>query len=137
MSKIPYQCEYSVGPYKGYYGRAIYYQDDKLFHGDVIGTSDVITFAGKKLDELSPAFQASVDDYLEFCEELGRKPEKPHSGKLVLRISPELHQKIAIAAKANGKSLNQFISGQLESSVVGTSAKRQTKSITLARKHVT
>ena len=95
--------------YKGYHGQVTYDEEAKIFHGEVVGLKDVITFQGTSVDELEQAFKDSVDDYLDFCQELGRAPEKPFSGKLVLRLSPEIHEKAALQAKRNGVSLNAWI----------------------------
>lgn len=95
--------------YKGYQGHVSYDEKAKLFHGEVIGLKDVITFQGTSVDELEQAFKDSIDDYLEFCEELGKSPEKPFSGKLVLRIAPEVHERAAFEAKSHGVSLNSWI----------------------------
>jgi predicted HicB family RNase H-like nuclease len=111
---IKEQCVYVCGPYKGYRGRAEYDDDAKIFHGDVIGTRDVITFQGATLDELRGAFTASVDDYLAFCHETGSSAEKPFSGQFVARMSPELHRRVSMMAQASGKSLNQFLCDCLE-----------------------
>lgn len=114
------QCIYECGPYKNYCGRAEYDEEAKIFHGDVIGTRDVVTFQGKTLADLPGAFAASVDDYLKFCEQLGQVPEKPFSGKFVARVTPELHQRVSIRAQAAGKSLNQFVIDCLEAMSKGT-----------------
>ena len=108
------QCTYVCGPYKGYNGRATYDHDAEIFHGDVAGTRDVITFEGTTIKELHAAFVESVDDYLDFCRERGKVPEKPFSGKFLTRIEPELHRKLSAIAEMSGKSLNQFICDRLE-----------------------
>ena len=63
--------------YKGYVGIAEYDDKADILHGEVINTRDVITFQGNTVDEIRQAFRDSIDDYLEFCEYLGEKPEKP------------------------------------------------------------
>lgn len=63
--------------YKGYQGRVNYDEEAKLFYGEVVSLRDVITFQGTSVDELEQAFKDSVDEYLDFCKELGRDPEKP------------------------------------------------------------
>jgi predicted HicB family RNase H-like nuclease len=63
--------------YKGYSGKIENDDDAEIFHGEVIGLRDVITFQGKTVDEIKQAFRESVDDYLEFCVQLGQAPEKP------------------------------------------------------------
>lgn len=80
--------------------------DAGIFHGEVVGTRDVITFTGTSVAELEREFRFSVDDYLAVCAERGRRPDKPFSGKIPLRVSPEIHRAAALAAKAQGKSLN-------------------------------
>ncbi len=61
--------------YKGYIGQTEYDDEAKIFHGEVVGLSDIITFQGKSAEELEEAFCDSVDDYLVFCRERGEKPE--------------------------------------------------------------
>jgi predicted HicB family RNase H-like nuclease len=74
----------------------------------------VITFQGKSVEDLRLAFQDSIDDYLEFCAQRNEEPEKPFSGKFIVRIPPELHRKIYTQAKLSGKSLNSWVSEALE-----------------------
>lgn len=100
--------------YKGYHGQVSYDEEAKLFHGEVVGLKDVITFQGTSVEELEQAFKDSVDDYLEFCKELGRTLEKPFSGKLILRLPPEIHERAAYQAKSNGVSLNTWIKQGIE-----------------------
>ena len=100
--------------YKGYLGKVEYDDDAGIFHGEVINLRDVITFQGESVDELRQAFQESVDDYLDFCAARGEKPEKPYSGKFMLRIPPELHRKISLEAKSADKSLNSWVTDVLE-----------------------
>lgn len=95
--------------YKGYHGQVSYDEEAKLFHGEVVGLRDVITFQGTSVGELEQAFKDSVDEYLDFCKELGRSPEKPFSGKLILRLPPEIHERAAYEAKCSGVSLNAWL----------------------------
>jgi predicted HicB family RNase H-like nuclease len=95
--------------YKGYQGTAIYDDEAKVFHGEVIGLKDVITFQGYSVDQLEQAFKDSIDDYLEFCEKIKKSPEKPFSGNLMLRLPPEIHKEAAIEAKYRGISLNTLL----------------------------
>ena len=91
--------------------------DASIFHGEVINTRDVITFQGQSVDELVAAFHGSVDDYLAFCTERGEQPDKPFSGQFMTRIPPELHREVNIAARVAGKSLNAWVTEQLEMAV--------------------
>jgi predicted HicB family RNase H-like nuclease len=95
--------------YKGYTGSVEIDDDYKGLRGEVIGTRDVITYEADTVPELVQAFHDSVDDYLAFCEERGEEPERPFSGKFLVRLKPELHRDIAIAAEAAGESLNAFV----------------------------
>jgi predicted HicB family RNase H-like nuclease len=70
--------EGGVLAYKGYIGRVAFDNDEGIFHGEVINMRDVVTFQGSSVEELRQAFVDSVDDYLDFCKELGQKPEKPY-----------------------------------------------------------
>ncbi len=86
------------------------YDDDaKIFHGEVLDTKDVITFQGKSVSEIEKSFRESINDYLEFCKERGEEPDKPFSGKFILRIPSDLHHKIYLNAKRKRKSLNNRI----------------------------
>jgi predicted HicB family RNase H-like nuclease len=95
--------------YKGYFGKVEFDDEANIFHGEVINLRDVVTFQGETVKKLRKAFRDSVDDYLEFCAVRGEEPEKPYSGKFVVRVEPELHKNISIQAKKNGKSLNAWV----------------------------
>jgi predicted HicB family RNase H-like nuclease len=100
--------------YKGYAGLVEYDDEAGIFHGEVIDLKDVITFQGRSVEELERAFRESIDDYLEFCLERKEEPDKPFSGRLMLRLPTALHRKVYITALKEGKSLNQWISEKLE-----------------------
>ena len=99
--------------YKGYFAKVEFIDDDNIFHGEIINLRDVISFEGETVDELKQAFQDSVDDYLDFCKQRGEDPEKPYSGKFVVRVEPELHKNITIEARKKGKSLNVWVKDAL------------------------
>lgn len=85
-----------------------------LFHGEVVNTRDVLTFQGRTLDELRAAFADTIADYVDWCRERGKEPERPYSGAFSLRITPELHRRVAAAAARAGKSINGFVADALE-----------------------
>ena len=99
--------------YKGYRARVEFDEQADLFHGEVIDTRDVITFQGRSVDELKDALKDSVDDYLDWCAQRGKQPDKPFSGKLMVRMDPELHRSVSAAAARAGKSLNSWIAERL------------------------
>ncbi|GAB4280189.1 MAG: hypothetical protein Fur0025_07970 [Oscillatoriaceae cyanobacterium] len=95
--------------YKGYTGNVEVDTEADILFGEVLEIYDVVTFQGKTVEEARQEFQNSVDDYLEFCAELGREPDKPFPGKLLYRTNSETHRKIFIAAKKAGKSINAWM----------------------------
>lgn len=99
--------------YKGYLGQFQFDAQERIFHGRVINTRDVITFQGRSVDELEQALRDSVEDYLDFCRKLGQPPEKPFSGRFNVRLNPELHREVVLAARASGQSLNAWVAQQL------------------------
>jgi predicted HicB family RNase H-like nuclease len=101
--------------YKGYTGIAEFDEDSGVIFGRVTGLRDVITFQGDSAADVTAAFHDSVDDYLEFCASRGESPEKPFSGQLLLRLSPELHRALSNAAEAARVSLNSLIQDKLQS----------------------
>lgn len=103
--------------YKGYSAYVEFDDEAGIFHGEVLDTKDVITFQGNSVAELRKAFKDSVDDYLAFCNERGEEPDKPFSGKFILRIPKELHRNIYIKAIKSGQSINNFITNHLNSLV--------------------
>ena len=99
--------------YKGYIGLPEIDEEAGVIRGRVVNTRDLITFYGKTVEEAHLAFEESVDDYLEFCKELGEEPEKPFSGKFLVRIPPDVHRKLHAAAQIQGVSVNRLVKGQL------------------------
>ena len=94
--------------YKGYLAHTEFDDEANIFHGQVINTRDVITFQGKSVDELRQAFKDSVKDYLAFCAERGEEPEQPFSGRFTVRLSPEQHRKVILAAEKAGKGIEMW-----------------------------
>jgi predicted HicB family RNase H-like nuclease len=102
--------------YKGYTAGPIGFDPgDSTFSGIVVGPKDVIHFEGTNAAESLASFEAGIDDYLAWCAERGEAPDKPFTGKILVRTAPELHRKAAIRAAAEGVSLSQWISQQIES----------------------
>ena len=99
--------------YKGFVATAEFDDEAEVFHGEVLCIRDVVTFQGRSVDELKKAHEDSVDDYLEFCKQRGEEPNKPFSGRLLLRLPPDLRE-VYVAAKHHRMSLNAWIVEQLE-----------------------
>ncbi|MBW7922621.1 MAG: type II toxin-antitoxin system HicB family antitoxin [Rubellimicrobium sp.] len=98
----------NVMNYRGYSARIEYDDEDGILFGQIAGIRDGVGFHADSVARLRAAFREAVDDYLETCARLGRAPQKPYSGKVMFRVSPEVHRKAAIAAELEGKSLNQW-----------------------------
>ncbi len=94
--------------HQGYTARIEFDERDNLFVGRILGLRASISFHGKTVDELRKEFIAATEDYLADCRQQGVSPEKPASGKMMLRVPPEVHSAALIAAQATGKSLNQW-----------------------------
>ncbi len=101
--------------HKGYHGHVEYDDEAEIFHGEVLDLRDVVTFQGRSVDEIRQAFTESVDDYLAFCAERGEEPDRPFSGRFMLRLPPEVHRRLYLEARRQDKSLNEVIVGYLES----------------------
>lgn len=103
--------------YKGYYGSIHYNHEDRIFYGKVEFIRALVSYEGRDADTLEAAFAEAVDDYLAMCAESGKQPEKPFKGSFNVRIPPELHEKVAIAASQHGMTLNRFIAEALSHAV--------------------
>ncbi len=107
----------NVMNYMGYSARIEYSDDEGCFVGRLAGIRDVIGFHGESVVELKSAFEAAVEDYLATCKKLKRTPQRPYSGKMMLRIDPGIHAKAAMLAEAEGKSLNAWAQDALSRAI--------------------
>src|SRR5690606_33322249 len=98
----------NVMTYKGYSARIEYDDEDGIIFGQIVGIRDGVGFHAESVDDLRSAFHEAVDDYIETRAKVGKEPQKPYSGKMMFRVSPDVHRKAAIAAELSGKSLNQW-----------------------------
>lgn len=108
--------------YRDYAARVEYDPIDRIFVGHIIGIRDIVGFHGHTVEELESAFHEAVDHYLEVCEKIGQKPQKSYSGKLTLRIPPEIHMAVAKTAEVNSKSINQWATDVLKKAVASDPA---------------
>ena len=102
--------------YKGYTGSVEYSEEDNCLFGKVQGLDKgtCILYEGNTGDELKADFEEAIDCYLESCKERGIAPKQPYSGTLNVRLSPEIHSKIAMLAKEAGITINGYIKKALE-----------------------
>ena len=103
--------------YKGYTGVFEFDPSIDAFHGRVVGLQDVVTFQGRSLDDLRREMAESVEDYLEFCADVGKEPERPYRGEFLVRTTPEVHRAAAIEAESSGMSLNAWVEETITSVV--------------------
>ncbi len=103
--------------HKGYTARVEYDERDNILVGRILGIRGIISFHGETVGELRHEFEHAVKDYLAECKKEGVAPEKPASGKLLLRVPPEIHGRALVAAQAEGKSLNQWATEVLQHAV--------------------
>lgn len=110
--------------HKGYTAKVTYDDETGVLRGEVIDLQDSIYFSATSVRQLRQEFHAAVDAYLLDCATRGVEPGKPFSGRLLLRLPPELHRNAAIAAAALGVSLNDFLAGCVEVGVTRINAAR-------------
>ncbi len=103
----------------GYSARIEYDAELDLFRGEILGLNGGADFYGKNPRELRAEFKKSLGVFLEVCREKGIEPRRNYSGKFNLRISPDLHEKLAIVAQDEGKSINTLAQEALQRRVVG------------------
>ena len=93
----------------GYQAKIEYDPDLDMFRGEILGLNGGADFYGHTPDELRNEFRASLAVFLDVCREKGIDPRRNYSGKFNLRIPPDLHERLAIMAQAEGKSLNVLV----------------------------
>lgn len=96
----------NVMEYKGYHTKIEYDVEMRTLRGKIEGINDFVDFETEDISNIEKEFHNAVDDYLEFCKEVGKNPEKEYKGTFNVRISPDLHKKLAICALMDGRSLN-------------------------------
>lgn len=101
----------------GFHAKIEYDAELDQFRGEILGLTGGADFYGKNPRELRTEFKRSLAVFLEVCREKGIEPRRSYSGKFNLRISPDLHEKLAIAAQAEGKSINTLAQEALEQRV--------------------
>jgi len=100
--------------YKGFIGSVHFSAEDDVFFGKIEGINDLITFEGGSVQELKDAFHDMVDQHIADCQREQIPPEKSYKGSFNLRLTPDLHRRAAIAAKAHGNTLNAFVRKAIE-----------------------
>ena len=105
--------------YKGYQAKVEIDYESGALYGRVTNIRDIIFFEADSFHQLKKEFEISVDDYIAYCKEHGEEPNKPSSGKISLRVSPQVHSAAISAANLEGMSLNAWISKTVEKAALG------------------
>lgn len=100
--------------YKGYTAKIEFSSEDLRLFGKIDGIRDLVTFESTSAETIEQEFHSAVDDYLAYCADMKKEPDKPFKGSFNVRVSPELHKAAVIKANEEGKSLNVFVSEALE-----------------------
>lgn len=108
----------NIFEYKGYHTKVEFDSEDLVLRGKIEGIDDLIDFECQNAQDVEKEFRAAVDDYLAFCVEVGKAPEKEYKGTFNVRISPELHKKLANLAARNGDTLNATVEKAIKNYVV-------------------
>ncbi len=95
--------------YKGYHTKVEFDADDLVLRGKIEGINDLVTFECEDIKDAEKEFHDAVDDYLQFCKEVGKQPDKEYKGTFNVRISPKLHKRLAYVAFKNGDTLNATV----------------------------
>ena len=103
--------------YKDFIGSVAFSEADGVFFGKIEGIDGLVNFEGESVAELTNAFHEAVDDYLAYCAEEGIEPHKSYSGSLNVRLTPEIHTRVAYLAKQAGISINSFIRSAVEKQI--------------------
>ena len=101
----------------GYNAKIEYDAELDLFRGEILGLNGGADFYGKNPKELRSEFKKSLQVFLTVCNEKGIEPRRNYSGKFNLRIPADLHEKLAIVAQAEGKSINTVAQEALQQRV--------------------
>lgn len=105
--------------YKNYIGSVEISEADNCLYGQVLDlpADTLISYEGETIAELREDFQTAIDDYLAHCESEGIEPRKSYSGSLNVRLSPDVHSRVAYLAKKFGVSINSFIRSAVEKQI--------------------
>lgn len=113
--------------YKGYTGVVEFDPELRIFTGHVVDLLDEIYFEGDSVRSLEASMHRAVDHYLSVCRARGDQPERPFSGKLNVRLGSGLHRAAALAAAAEGESLNNWLARVVESATSGVRRKNRSR----------
>ncbi len=100
--------------YNGYYTQIHFSVKDQVLYGKIEGIVDLITFESQDAQKIEEEFHEAVDEYISFCDSVGKSPDKSYKGTFNVRITPELHRSIDLEANRRGITLNKFVSEAIQ-----------------------
>ena len=100
--------------YKGYHAAITYDQEDDILVGCIFGIQDSINFHGSSVPEITEMFHKSVDNYLQYCKDIGKNPDREYKGSLNIRLTPTRHRALALYAATHHMTLNQVVNDAIE-----------------------
>jgi predicted HicB family RNase H-like nuclease len=101
--------------YKDFQG-SVEFEDGKLVV-QILHIDDSISTYVDGASQAQAAFEELVDDYVETCRAVGKEPCKPFKGSFNVRIEPELHRQIAMAAVESRQTMNAWVATALEARI--------------------
>ena len=104
----------SLMEYNGYHAKVEYNHEDEIFVGHVLGIKDSLNFHGISVKELKQSMHDCIDNYLDYCKQIGKEPEREFKGAFNVRIKPEQHKKVALYAASKDMTINQFVSRAID-----------------------
>lgn len=103
--------------YKGYHAQVEFRSDDQILRGRVLDLNDTVVFEVETAAEVQSAFKGAVDDYVDFCAQIGKDPDRPYSGRFNVRLAPPLHRAASLFAEDTNQSLNNFVAVAVQNEV--------------------
>ena len=107
----------NVLEYKGYWSKVEFDSESLILHGKVEGINDLVTFESDSTEKIEEEFRNAVDDYILFCNEVGKDPEKPYKGIFNVRIDPILHRQLSMQAMKEGITLNAAVENAIRNAL--------------------
>ena len=103
----------------GYQAVISFDPDLHMFRGEFVGLNGGADFYAADVPGLKTEGETSLRIFLEACQRRGLEPRKHFSGKFSLRVDPATHDAAAIAAAAQGQSLNQWATQAIRHAAMG------------------
>nr|WP_320132343.1 type II toxin-antitoxin system HicB family antitoxin [uncultured Holophaga sp.] len=121
----------NIMTYKNFEGTVEVDMETYVCRGKILFIKDLVTYESDSIRGIESEFHAAVDDYIETCKELGRKPQKPLKGVFNVRVKPEIHKEATLRALKEGVKLNEIVCKSIDLYLHGSSSVTTNNYITL------